>query len=187
VGGIIMRYIFSLVFIVLFFSSFLFADDSRLNCSETRVGNKILNCKKDEDCSNKKIIYDVDIFCALKDIYKISTDSVYTDIEQIPEGIKTSYILWQYLGDNSDKIYYMEYLNGEFYDRVSFFCASSLRDDEDWDVCLRAVYRINNEEIGFDRLLRNHDRVYDWVIDNMPRFREKSRFINVGEEFVIFD
>jgi hypothetical protein len=44
---------------------------------ENREGLKILNCKRGEDCSGKKVIYDIDIFCGMKNVFKVPDDRIF--------------------------------------------------------------------------------------------------------------
>ena len=95
-SGIIMKYLFCIVYLMFSISSSLFAGEgSLIECSPRRGGKAILNCKKDEDCLQKKDIYHYDVICGVAKVYKISDDQVYEDISYIPKDIKKSYLSYQ--------------------------------------------------------------------------------------------
>jgi len=184
VGCIIMRYLFVLVFLLFSTSSFLFAWD-KFDCSKNRDGFTVLNCKKDEDCSHKKVLYDVDIFCAMKEVFGISSNNVYDDTEEVPVGINQSYILWMYMGGNSDEIMYYEHSDEGFKKKVSFYCANTMKLDREDDKCWHSIYKIDGKEVEFNESLKGKDPVYDWVMKHMPKNRPKAKYIDFGPDLVV--
>ena len=178
-----MRFIFVLVFVTLLTSSDIFAWD-RFDCSEDRSGFIILNCRKGENCRTKKVIYDVDIFCGVKEVYNVSMDNVYRDTEDVSVGIKQNYILWKYSGGNSDTIIYNEYQDVEksFKEKVLFFCVNTMKMDKEGDKCWKSVYEIDGKEVKFNKSLKGKDPVYDWVMKNMPKNRPNAKYIDFGPD-----
>jgi len=56
-----------------------------------------MNCKKGEDCSSKKVLYDKDIMCGIAKVFKISEEQFYENPLRLPKDGKTSYIFYQFL------------------------------------------------------------------------------------------
>ena len=188
---------FLIVFKVsLAYAEYPFTQDYTNDCGQNRSGVKILNCQKDEDCSGKYVIYDKDIICAFLDVYNINPKKTYdlslynsNFTEKEKEDVNKSYVEYIYTGNRSEKNIYRELINGEFVNKRSVFCSyRSMEDILDENgiqefLCIRFDYKIDGKEVKFNNSLRGIDPVYDWVMDNMPKNRKKSKYINFGHDY----
>jgi len=184
-----MRYLFVLVFLLVLTSSYLFAydySDLYKNCGNNG-GFIVLNCRKGEDCLNKDALYDTDIRCGIRKVYKVPLSRIYFYKRLVPENINKNYILEEYVDVKGKKIRackisYFEYRKGEFKERRTFYCTSDNRLKNFNDICLYASYEIDGQPVEFNESLKGKDPVYDWVMKNMPKNRPNAKYIDFGPD-----
>ena len=176
------------VILIAFNPAVVHADDKKRwisyesSCGDNRdkLGTKVLNCLSDEDCSDKYQLLDIDIMCAIFKVFPVGEMGKYVDEDNVPSNIKENYAVSIYLGNRTILSVYKEFINNIFVDKRSILCSYRWIEDENSWICIKFEYRIDGKIVKFNKNLSGKDPVYDWVMDNMPKDREKTRYIDFG-------
>jgi len=133
---------------------------------------------------NKKVLYDTDIRCAIKNVYKVSLDDIYVHEKVDLNEINNNSIVEQYIEGfiNMIKVSYYEHVGNELKEKRVFYCGIPDEIRGEFYVCAVFSYEIDGKEVEFNESLKGKDPVYDWVMKNMPKNRPNAKYIDFGPD-----
>jgi hypothetical protein len=121
-----------------------------------------------------RIIYDVDILCALKNVYDVPWHRYYVETELVPSHLTDYCIVWDEVENGVYDIVYKEFRGNGLVEVRRFRCEFSWADMDEG--CFSHLYKIDGKEVMFDSSLEGKDPVYDWVMEHVSKDRKHMKY-----------